>query len=67
MEAYTQCIQAELTAAGGDKAPASVRTALIARNNAAVAEVQAVDKLFNQSVGAAPVSAGPSPQPSGRK
>jgi hypothetical protein len=67
MEAYTQCVQAELTAAGGDKAPASLKTALIARNNAAVAEVQAVDKIFNMNVGAAPISPGPSPLPSGKK
>lgn len=67
MEAYTQCVQAELTAAGGDKAPASLKAALVLRNNAAVAEVQAVDKLFNQNVGAAPVSAGPSPLPPARK
>ena len=67
MEAYTQCVQAELAAAGGDKAPASLKTALVARNNAAVAEVQAVDKIFNTNVGGAPVSAGPSPLPAGKK
>jgi hypothetical protein len=67
MEAYTQCVQAELAAAGGDKAPTVVKAALVQRNNAAVAEVQAIDKLFNENVGAAPISAGPSPQPSGRK
>lgn len=63
MEAYTQCIQAELTAAGGDKAPTAVKAGLVLRNNTAVAEVQAMDKLFNESVGGAPISPGPSPQP----
>jgi len=69
MEAYTQCVQAELTAAGGDKAPAPLKTALVARNNNAVAEVKAMDKLFNENVGAAPVSAGPpqGPPPGSRK
>jgi len=63
MEAYTSCVQAELTAAGGDKAPPAVKAALVQRNNAAVAEVQAVDKLFNTNVGSTPVSPGPSPTP----
>jgi hypothetical protein len=63
METYTQCIQAELTAAGGDKAPATIKAALVLRNNQAVAEVQAMDKLFNTNVGAAPASPGPSPGP----
>ena len=69
MEAYTLCVQAELTAAGGDKAPATLKTALVARNNNAVAEVKAMDKLFNENVGAAPVSTGPpqGPPPAGRK
>jgi len=61
MEAYTQCVQAELTVAGGDKAAASIKAAAVMRNNAAVAEVQAMDKLFNDNVGALPVSPGPSP------
>jgi hypothetical protein len=61
MEAYTQCVQAELTAAGGDKAPAPIKAGLVLRNNTAVAEVQAMDKLFNTNVGALPVSPGPSP------
>ncbi len=59
MEAYTQCIQAELSAAGGDKAPAPVKAGLVLRNNTAVAEVQAMDKLFNENVGALPDSPGP--------
>ena len=64
MEAYTQCVQAELSAAGGDKAPAAFKSASVLRNNAAVAEVQAMDKLFNDNVGAIPASPGPSPGPS---
>jgi hypothetical protein len=64
MEAYTQCVQAELTAAGGDKAPAPIKAGLVLRNNAAVAEVKAMDTLFNTNVGALPASPGPSPTPS---
>jgi hypothetical protein len=67
MEAYTQCVLAELTAAGGDKAPASVKAASVLRNNAAVAEVQAMDKLFNDNVGSLPASPGPSPQSAPKK
>jgi hypothetical protein len=63
MEAYTQCIQAELSAAGGDKAPAPIKAGLVLRNNTAVAEVKAMDTLFNTNVGALPASPGPSPGP----
>ena len=63
METYTQCVQAELMAAGGDKAAASLKSAAVLRNNAAVAEVQAMDKLFNDNVGGLPISPGPSPTP----
>ncbi|HVY65667.1 MAG TPA: hypothetical protein VHH11_12670 [Gammaproteobacteria bacterium] len=66
METYTACVQSELTAAGGDKAPAAIKAALVQRNNVAVAEVQAVDKLFNTNVGSAPVSPGPSPEKKGK-
>jgi len=51
MKAYTDCIQAALSAAGGDGAPTLVKSMLIARNNAAVAEAEAVKKLFEASVG----------------
>jgi chitinase len=51
MKAYTDCVQAELTAAGGNSAPTVTKTVLIARNNAAVAEADAVKKLFEASVG----------------
>jgi len=51
MEAYTSCVQAELTAAGGDKAPTLLKTVLVARNNAAVGEAEAVKKLFDANLG----------------
>jgi len=51
MQAYTACIQAELAGAGGDSAPVLVKRALVARNNAAVAEVEFMMKLFTASVG----------------
>ena len=51
MKAYTDCVQAELKAAGGDAAPTLMKTVLIARNNAAVAEADAVKKLFEANVG----------------
>lgn len=54
MRTYSQCVQAELTAAGGDSAPTLVKAVLVQRNNAAVAEVQTVVKVFQESVGAAP-------------
>jgi hypothetical protein len=51
IQAYTACIQAELTGAGGDDAPLVVRQVLVARNNAAVAEAQFMMKLFTDNVG----------------
>ncbi len=51
MKAYTDCVQAELTAAGGNSAPTLMKTVLIARNNAAVAEADAVKKLFDANIG----------------
>jgi len=51
MKAYTDCIQTALTAAGGDQAPTLMKSLLIARNNAAVAEAETVKKLFEASVG----------------
>jgi hypothetical protein len=56
MQTYVACIQAELVAAGGDKAPPLVKAGLITRNNAAVAEANAVKKLFDANVGAAPAA-----------
>jgi len=52
MQAYTACLQAELTGAGGDSAPVLVKRALVQRNNAAVAEVEFMMKLFTDNVGA---------------
>ena len=51
MKVYTDCVQAALSAAGGDGAPTLMKGVLIARNNAAVAEAEAVKKLFEASVG----------------
>jgi hypothetical protein len=47
---YTACVQAELAAAGGDAAPEPLRSTLIRRNNAAVAEAKAVMDLFGERV-----------------
>jgi len=47
---YMACVQAELTAAGGDAAPTVLRNVLIRRNNAAVAEAEAVATLFTERV-----------------
>jgi hypothetical protein len=51
MVAYTSCLQAELTAAGGDTAPTLMKTVLVQRNNSAVAEVGAVKKLLDDALG----------------
>jgi len=51
MKDFTDCVQAELKAAGGDSAPKLTKQVLIARNNAAVAEADAVKKLFESNVG----------------
>jgi hypothetical protein len=51
MKVYTDCVQAELTAAGGNSAPTLLKTVLIARNNAAVAEADAVRKLYDANLG----------------
>ena len=62
MQVYTKCVQDELAAAGGDSAPALTKAVLVARNNLAVAEAQAVLKVFTANV-APVVPPGPSPQP----
>lgn len=51
MTDYVGCLREELTAAGGDDAPALQKAMLIRRNNAAVHEVEAVTALFEQRVG----------------
>ena len=45
MQEYVSCIQQELAAAG-DSPPALVRNVLVQRNNSAVAEAEAVQRLF---------------------
>jgi len=60
MKVYTACIQAELTAAGGDNAQQLTKAVLVVRNNGAVAEAEAVLKLFNENFGPAQ-SAEPNP------
>lgn len=66
MQTYTACIQAELTAAGGDAAPDVVKRVLVARNNTAVAEAEFMMKLFTESVGAADPAAAAPPAPAAR-
>ncbi len=62
MKAFTACVQAELTAAGGDAAPRPIRGVLIRRHNAAVTEAETVLKLFTATVGAGqPAPAAPLP------
>ncbi len=53
MQAYTACVQGELTAAGGDGAPDVIKRVLVSRNNTAVAEAEFMMKLFTDNVGAA--------------
>jgi hypothetical protein len=57
MKTYTDCIQAELAAAGGNSASTVMKTVLIARNNSAVAEADAVRKLYEANLGATVVPA----------
>ena len=66
MQAYTSCVQQELTAAGGDSAQPVVKAVLVQRNNAAVAEVQAVMKIYKDTVGEA-AAAGAQPAAPGDK
>ena len=58
MDAYVGCIRAELDAAGGDNAPALVKSVLILRNNTAVAEKEFMIKLYTENV----ASAAPAPR-----
>jgi site-specific recombinase len=50
MKVYTACVQQQLTDAGGDNAQKLTKAVLVARNNAAVAEVEAVMKIFNAAL-----------------
>jgi hypothetical protein len=63
IQAYTTCLQAELTAAGGESAPTLVRQVLVARNNAAVAEAQFVMKQFTDNFGAGDATQTPAAAP----
>jgi hypothetical protein len=51
MVAYAACLRDELAAAGGDAAPPLQRSVLVRRNNAAVAELEAVTQLYAERVG----------------
>ena len=51
MQVYTDCIKAELAAAGGETAPDLQRAMLVRRNNLAVAEVEAVLKWLTAATG----------------
>lgn len=53
MQAYTACIQGELSAAGGDTAPDLVKRVLVSRNNTAVAEAEFMMKMFTDNYGPA--------------
>ena len=68
MQAYTACVQDELTAAGGDAAPDLIKRVLVSRNNTAVAEAEFMMKLFTENVGAADPAAAapPAPAPAAR-
>jgi hypothetical protein len=57
MQTYTECVVAELDSAGGDNAPQPLRRLLIARNNAAIAEAEAVQKLWNDRAESAGLTA----------
>ena len=52
MRAYTDCVEALLEAAGGDAAPPSFKGVINGRLTVAVAEAQAVQKLFQERVAA---------------
>ena len=52
MRAYTDCIEALLEAAGGEAAPPSFKGVINGRLNVAVAEAQAIQKLFQERVAA---------------
>lgn len=49
MKVYTDCVQAQIVAVGGDDAP-RYKAVLVNRNNAAVAEAEAVLKAFGKYV-----------------
>ena len=51
MNRYIECLHAELTTAGGDVAPALLKTVLTRRYNDAVGETKALVTLFTERVG----------------
>lgn len=58
VRAYTECIQAEFAAVGGeDSAPLHMKAAYISRNNNAVSEAQTMIQLFNERLASAPAAA----------
>lgn len=65
MKTYAACIQEELTAAG-DAQP-TLKALLVQRNNLAVAEAQAVQKLYNEHMAAAAPAAAPPAEGGGRR
>lgn len=71
MQAYADCLRAELDAAGGDAAPSMVKALLVQRNNQAAAESEAVLNWFKQALGitsnpnvGAPAGGGAAPETS---
>jgi hypothetical protein len=64
MNTYTTCVQAELAAAGANAQPI-VKAVLTQRNNAAVAEATAVQKIYAANVPAATLTPPAAPPPEG--
>lgn len=67
MKTYTACVQQALNDAGGDNAPKLTKAVLVARNNAAVAEVEAVMKLFKAASEGGDAGPQPAEDESGRR
>jgi len=67
MRLYAACIQDELAAAGGEAAPTSVKAALLARSNSAIAEAEAIQALYQERVAVAGQGAKPGTEAALRK
>jgi hypothetical protein len=65
MKSYTSCLQMELVDAGGDSASQLTKASYIVRNNGAVAEVEAVLKLFTENID--PTGTTPAPSADGER
>jgi len=52
IKTYAGCIEGTLTTAGGESAAASVKSVLLARSQAAVAEAAAIQELYQERVAA---------------